>query len=96
MMSILVTMRVKVYDFAGTKRAATKYAQRMKKAGCKRLKIYRSAENPNFVLWLTEWEDREAFESLGSEVEEDINALVNPVGAWDQVVWQLADVVELD
>lgn len=95
-MSILVTMRVKVYDFEGTKRAAKKYAEEMKKAGCQRLKIYRSTENPNYVLWLTEWKDREAFEMLGVDVEEDINSLVNPVGAWDQVVWQLSDVVELE
>jgi len=95
-MSILVTMRVKVYDFEGTKRAAKKYAQKMKKAGCQRLKIYRNAENPNYVLWLTEWESRESFESLGNEVEEDIASLVNPVGALDQVIWQLSDVVELE
>ena len=94
-MSVLVTMRVKVYDFSGTKRAAAKYAEKMKEAGCHWLRIYRSDTNPNFVLWLMEWESREAFESLGSIAEEDINALVNPVGNWEDVVWDFSDAVSL-
>ena len=95
-MSVLVTMRVKVYDFGGTKRAAAKYAEKMKEAGCHWLRIYRSDTNPNFVLWLMEWESREAFESLGTVAEEDINSLVNPVGNWEDVVWEFSDAVALD
>ena len=95
-MPVLVTMRVKVYDFGGTKRAAAKYAEKMKTLGCHWLRIYRSESNPNYILWLMEWESREAFESLGSVVEEDINALVNPVGNWEEVIWDFSDAVALE
>jgi len=95
-MAVLVTMRVKVYDFGGTKRAAAKYAEKMKALGCHWLRIYRSENNPNYILWLMEWESREAFESLGSVVEEDINSLVNPVGNWEEVIWDFSDAVALE
>jgi hypothetical protein len=95
-MSVLVTMRVKVYGFEGTKLAAQKYVEKMKKAGCHWLRIYRSDSNPNTVLWLMEWESREAFESLGNAVEDDINSMVSPVGAWEEVVWQFSDAVAIE
>lgn len=95
-MPILVTMRMKVYDFSGTKRAAAKYTEKMKKAGCHWLRIYRSDSNPNYILWLMEWESREAFESLGNVVEDDINEIVNPVNGWEEVVWQFSDAVALE
>ena len=94
-MSVLVTMRVKVNDFAGTKAAAAKYADAMKRAGCHWLKIYRAEKDPNDVLWLMEWESHEAFNSAGDDTGEDVNALVQPVGEWDDVVWQLSDAIEL-
>jgi len=33
-MSVLVSMRVKVHDFEGTKQAVTEYGDAMLKAGC--------------------------------------------------------------
>ena len=95
-MSILITKRVKVRDFEGTKKAAAKYAQKLKKAGCLTFKIYRSDDDPNFLLWLMEWESRAAFEALGNEVEFDINSMVGPVGAWNEVIWDLSDAVTLE
>jgi quinol monooxygenase YgiN len=95
-MSILITMRVKVRDFEGTKKAAEKYTQKLRKAGCLKLKIYRSDDEPNFVLWLMEWESRAAFEALGNDVGADINAMVTPTGAWNDVIWNLSDAVTLE
>jgi quinol monooxygenase YgiN len=95
-MSILITKCVKAHDFEGTKKAAAKYAQKLKKAGCLTLKIYRSDDDPNFLLWLMEWESRAAFEALGNEVEFDINSMVGPVGDWNEVIWDLSDAVTLE
>ena len=39
-MSVVVTMRVKVHDFDGTKQAVAKYGDAMLKAGCHWLKVY--------------------------------------------------------
>ncbi len=95
-MSVLVTMRVKVHDFEGTKQAAAKYAQAMQQAGCHWLKIYRAEKDLNDVLWLMEWESHAAFEAVGDETGEAVNTLVNPAGEWDDVVWQLSDAVMLE
>ena len=94
-MSVLVTMRVKVNDFEGTKAAAAKYADAMKRAGCHWLKIYRAEKDPNDVLWLMEWDSHEAFNSAGDDTGEDVNRLVQPAGEWDDVVWHLSDAIEL-
>ncbi len=95
-MSVLVTMRVKVHDFEGTKQAAAKYAQAMKKAGCHWFKIYRAEKDPNNVLWLMEWESHSAFNAVGDETGEAVNTLVDPASDWDDVVWQLSDAVVLE
>ena len=94
-MSVLVTMRVKVNDFEGTKAAAAKYADAMKRSGCHWFKIYRAEKDPNDVLWLMEWESHEAFNASGEDSGEDVNNLVQPAGDWDDVVWHLSDAVEL-
>ena len=39
-MSVLVTMRVKVHDFEGTKQAVAKYGETMMKTGCHWYKVY--------------------------------------------------------
>jgi quinol monooxygenase YgiN len=94
-MSVLVTMRVKVKDFNGTKAAAAKYADSMKRAGCHWAKVYRAEKDPNDVLWLMEWESHDAFNAAGEDTGEDFNALVQPAGDWDDVVWHLSDAVEI-
>jgi quinol monooxygenase YgiN len=88
-------MRVKVKDFAGVKAAAVKYADTMKRIGCHWSKIYRAEKDPNDVLFLMEWESHAAFNASGDEFGEDFNALVNPAGEWDDVVWHLSDAVEI-
>jgi quinol monooxygenase YgiN len=94
-MSVLVTMRVKVKDFEGVKAAAAKYKDTMKAAGCHWSKIYRAEKDPNDILFLMEWESHEAFNASGDEMGEDFNALVQPVGEWDDVVWHLSDAAEV-
>jgi hypothetical protein len=90
-MSVLITMRVKVHDFAGTRKAAELFAKTAKKAGCHWAKVYRSEKDPNDVLWLMEWESHEAFNRSGDDSGEEFNGLVDPAGEWDDVVWQLSD-----
>ena len=45
-MSVLVTMRVRVNDFKGTKLDAAKYAEQMKRSGCRWFKIHRATKTP--------------------------------------------------
>ena len=90
-MSVLITMRVKVHDFEGTRKAAEMFAENAKGAGCYWAKVYRSEKDPNDVLWLIEWESHEAFNKSGDESGERFNGLVNPAGEWDDVVWHLSD-----
>ena len=94
-MSVLVTMRVSVNDFAGVKAAMAKYADGMKRIGCHWAKVYRAEKDPNDVLWLMEWDSHDAFNAAGEDTGEDFNALVQPAGEWDDVVWHLSDAVEL-
>ncbi len=90
-MSVLITMRVKVHDFEGTRKAAEMFAKGAKAAGCHWAKVYRSEKDPNDVLWLMEWESHEAFNKSGDETGEQFNELVNPAGDWEDVVWHLSD-----
>ena len=90
-MSVLITMRVKVHDFEGTKKAATMFAEGAKKAGCHWAKVYRSEKDPNDILWLMEWESHDAFNRSGDETGEQFNSLVNPASDWEDVVWHLSD-----
>jgi quinol monooxygenase YgiN len=94
-MSVLVTMRVKVKNFEGVKAAMAKYADSMKAAGCHWAKVYRAEKDPNDVLFLMEWDSHEAFNASGEEGGDDFNALVQPVGEWDDVVWHLSDAAEV-
>jgi hypothetical protein len=97
-MPVLITMRVKVHDFEGAK-----------KAGCHRAKAYRSEKDPNDVLRLTpalapqrsagasvDWESHDAFNKSGEESGEEFNALVNPAGDRDDVVWHLSDAASVE
>jgi quinol monooxygenase YgiN len=90
-MSVLITMRAKVHDFEGTKKAAEMFAKTAGKAGCHWAKVYRSEKDPNDILWLMEWESHEAFNKSGDESGDEFNALVDPVGEWEDVVWHLSD-----
>lgn len=45
-MSVLVTMRVRVNDFAGVKAAMAKYTDGMKRIGCHWAKVYRAEKIP--------------------------------------------------
>ena len=90
-MPVLITMRVKVNDFEGTKQAAAYFAHIAKQAGCYWAKVYRSQKDPNEVLWLMEWESHEAFNKSGEETGEEFNKLVNPASDWQDDVWQLSD-----
>ncbi len=94
-MSVLVTMRVKVNDFEGVRKAAAKYRDRMQAAGCHWSKIYRAEKDPNDVLFLMEWESHEAFNASGEDTGDDFNALVQPAGEWDDVVWHLSDAAQV-
>ncbi len=94
-MSVLVTMRVKVKDFSGVKAAMAQYAAAMKKSGCRWAKVYRAEKDPNDVLFLMEWESHDAFNNSGEEGGDDFNALVQPAGEWDDVVWHLSDAAEI-
>jgi quinol monooxygenase YgiN len=80
-MSVLITMRVKIHDFEGTRKAA----------GCHWAKVYRSEKDPNDVLWLMEWESHEAFNKSGDETGEEFNRLVDRASEWDDVVWHLSE-----
>ena len=94
-MSVLVTMRVKVKDFAGVKAAMAKYAGDMQRTGCHWAKVYRAEKDPNDVLFLMEWESHDAFNASGEGTGDDFNALVQPVGEWDDVVWHLSEAAEV-
>jgi len=94
-MSVLITMRVKVHDFEGTRKAAEMFAKNAGKAGCHWGKVYRSEKDPNDILWLMEWESHEAFNQSGDEIGDDFNALVDPAGEWDDVVWHLSDAAQI-
>jgi quinol monooxygenase YgiN len=94
-MSVLVTMRVRVNDFAGVKAAMAKYAAGMKGLGCHWAKVYRAEKDPNEVLFLMEWESHDAFNASGEQDGDDFNDLVQPAGEWDDVVWHLSDAVEV-
>ena len=94
-MSVLITMRVKVHDFEGTKKAAAMFTKTAKQAGCHWAKVYRSEKDPNDVLWLMEWDSHEAFNKSGDESGDEFNALVDPAGEWEDVVWTLSDAAQL-
>ncbi len=89
-MSILITMRVKVNDFEGTKKAIAKYGPIMKRYGCLEYKIYQRENNPKEVLWLLEFENHESFEKSGAEFEDDFIEMVQPIGFWDDAIWNLS------
>ena len=89
-MSVLVTMRVKVHDFEGTKQAVAKYGDTMRKSGCHWYKVYQRDGDDKEVLWLMEFDSHEAFEKSGSEFEEGFVNLINPDGDWDDTVWKLS------
>jgi hypothetical protein len=89
-MSVLVTMRVKVHDFEGTKQAVEKYGDAMLKAGAHRFKVYQRDGDDKEVLWLMEFDSHEAFEKSGSDFEEDFVSLINPASDWDDAVWKLS------
>jgi len=86
-MSVLVTMRVKVHDFQGTRDAVDKFGSTMRKSGCHWFKVYQRDGNEKEVLWLMEFDSHEAFEKSGSEFEEAFVTLINPAGDWDDAVW---------
>lgn len=90
-MSVLITVRVKVNDFEGTKKAATMFAESAKKVGCHWAKVYPSEKDPNDILWLMEWESHNAFNKSGGETGEQFNELVVPASDWEDVVWHLSD-----
>ena len=94
-MSVLITMRVKVHNFEGTKKAADLFVKNAKKAGCHSAKVYRSEKDPNDVLWLMEWESHEAFNKSGDETGDEFNTLVGPAEEWDDVVWHLSDAASI-
>jgi len=89
-MSVLVTMRVKVHDFEGTKQAVAKYGDTMLKSGCHWYKVYQRDGDDKEVLWLMEFDSHAAFEKSGSEFEEDFVALINPASDWDDAVWNIS------
>ena len=89
-MSVLVTMRVKVHDFEGTRQAVAKYGEAMTKAGCHWFKVYQRDGDEKEVLWLMEFDSHAAFEESGSEIGEEFNSAVNPDGDWDDAVWKLS------
>ena len=89
-MSVLVTMRVKVHDFAGTKQAVAKHGETMRKAGCHWFKVYQRDGDEKEVLWLMEFDSHEAFENSGRDFQEDFVKLVDPAGDWDDAVWNLS------
>ena len=89
-MSVLVTMRVKVHDFEGTKQAVAKYGTVLQQAGCHWYKVYQRDGDEKEVLWLMEFDSHEAFEKSGSDFEEDFVALISPASDWDDAVWNLA------
>jgi hypothetical protein len=94
-MSVLVTMRVKVNDFAGVKAAMAKYAGGMKQIGCHWAKVYRAEKDPNEILFLMERESHDAFNASGEQDGDDFNDLVQPASEWDDVVWHLSDAAEI-
>lgn len=89
-MSVLVTMRVKVHDFAGTKQAADKYGEAMRKAGCHWYKVYQRDGDEKEVLWLMEFDSHEAFEKSGSEIGDEFVSLIDPASDWDDAVWKMS------
>ena len=88
-MSVLVTMRVKVHDFEGTRQAAAKYGEAMRKAGCYWFQVHQRDGDDKEVLWLMEFDSHEAFEKSGSEIGEEFVSLINPATDWDDAVWKL-------
>lgn len=89
-MSVLVTMRVKVHDFAGTKQAAGKYGEAMRKAGCHWYKVYQRDGDEKEVLWLMEFDSHEAFEKSGSEIGDEFVSLIDPASDWEDAVWKMS------
>ena len=89
-MSVLVTMRVKVHDFEGTKQAVARYGAAMKEGGCHWFKVYQRDGDEKEVLWLMEFDSHAAFEKSGSEFEDAFVSLVNPATDWDDAVWNQA------
>jgi len=83
-------MRVKIYDFEGTKQAVAKYGESMLKSGCHWYKVYQRDGDEKEVLWTMEFDSHAAFEKSGSEFEEDFVALINPASDWDDAVWNLS------
>jgi len=89
-MPVLVTMRVKVHDFEGTKQAVQKYGAAMQNAGCHWYKVYQRDGDEKEVLWLMEFNSHEDFENSGKDLEEDFVSLINPASDWDDAVWKLS------
>jgi len=89
-MSVLVTMRVKVHDFEGTKQAVEKYGNAMLKSGAHWFKVYQRDGDDKEVLWLMEFDSHEAFEKSGGDFEEEFVALINPASDWDDAVWKMS------
>jgi hypothetical protein len=89
-MSVLVTMRVKVHDFEGSRQAVARYGDAIRQSGCHWFKVYQRDGNDREVLWLMEFDSHEAFEKSGSEFEKGFVTLIDPDGDWDDAVWKLS------
>ena len=89
-MSVLVTMRVKVHDFEGTRQAVARYGDAMLKARCHWFKVYQRDGDKKEVLWLMEFDSHAAFEESGLEIGEEFVSIINPASDWDDAVWNLS------
>jgi quinol monooxygenase YgiN len=92
-MSVLVTMRVKVHDFEGTRKAVAKYGAAMKKGGCHWYRVYQKDGDDKEVLWMMEFDSHDAFEKSGKNPdfdEEDFVKIIDPAGDWDDAVWKVS------
>jgi len=89
-MSVLVTMRVKVHDFEGTKQAVANYGDALQKAGCHWFKVYQRDGDDKEVLWLMEFDTHEAFHNSGTELGDGFVSLIDPASDWDDAVWNLS------
>ena len=93
---ILFTMRIKTARWENLKRANDEVfgelLDRAREAGLLSSKVYRSEEDPNDVLFVSEWRSHEDMHKFGDEYGDRFNEVagVKPED-WEDVSWRLSD-----
>ena len=97
---ILFTMRVKTAQWENLKRANDevfgKLIDEAREAGLISSKVYQSEEDPNDVLFVSEWRSHEDMHKFGDDFGDRFNEMAGAKPEdWEDIAWHLSDAKSL-